>query len=450
MMMTLFNSSNYNNNNNNNNENNNPYDFTQLENSEQRVVLERIRSENRVPVTGPPGTGKSTVISHSCFDLINDYSPVLVVSPTNAMVNSILVKIDYLAKQANLQLPRGFIIRYGNLSELSYSHPYLKEGYGIDDLVQQCCCSSSSAYAVNKITAGRDYIHNARIILTTDYSAKDLGNVVQAGAVLIDEAGLVRLDRMGMLFSSVRDNNGKIVVIGDDKQLPPPSHDYVASSIFLSIVRNLKPTLLRTEYRYNKDILDLINPYYDYQLVADSSVRDISTADIAKRDYQGTNNNVRRILKHENKTVFVDTDGTSREQKHFINTGEVASIRDIIDGYQSMGINNIIVTTPYKQQERMLQLYLQKGLRIGTVDKFQGQEDEVTIISMVRSNSKADSQEALGFVNIPRSCVAFSRSKRKTIIVGDRDTLIKNKFLSKSIDTITRKDGFSIWRDSNS
>ena len=96
----------------------------------------------------------------------------------------------------------------------------------------------------------------------------------------------------------------------------------------------------------------------------------------------------------------------------------------------------------------MLQLYLQKGLRIGTIDKFQGQEDEVTIISMVRSNNRKDYQEALGFVNIPRSCVAFSRSKRKTIIVGDRDTLIQNNFLSKSINTITRKDGFSIWRDS--
>ena len=443
-MMTPFTSKN-NNIDNKYYENTNPYDFTQLENFEQRTVLDRIRSENRVPVTGPPGTGKSTVISHSCFDLINEYSPVIVVSPTNAMVNSILAKIDFLAKQANLQLPRGFIIRYGNLSELSYSHSCLKEKYSIDDLVQQRCCSSS-AYLVDKITAGRDYIHNARIILTTDYSAKDLGNVVQAGAVLIDEAGLVRLDRMGMLFSSVRDNNGKIIVIGDDKQLPPPSHDYVANSIFLSIVRNFKPTLLRTEYRYNKDILDLINPYYNYQLVADFSVKEISTADIAKRDYRGTNNNVRKILKHENKTVFVDTDGTSREQRHFINTGEVSIIKDIIDGYQSMGINNIIVTTPYKQQERMLQLYLQKGLRIGTIDKFQGQEDEVTIISMVRSNSKSDYQEALGFVNIPRSCVAFSRSKRKTIIVGDRDTLIKNKFLSKSIDTITRKDGFFIWR----
>ena len=66
---------------------------------------------------------------------------------------------------------------------------------------------------------------------------------------------------------------------------------------------------------------------------------------------------------------------------------------------------------------------------------------------MVRSNNNTDYQKAVGFVNIPRSCVAFSRSKRKTIIVGDQKTLTKSKFLSRSIDTVVRKDGFFIWRN---
>ena len=86
-------------------------------------------------------------------------------------------------------------------------------------------------------------------------------------------------------------------------------------------------------------------------------------------------------------------------------------------------------------------------IQVGTIDEFQGQEAEVTIVSMVRSNNHSDLEKAIGFVNIPRSCVAFSRSKRKTIIVGDRDTLIKSKFLSKSINTITSKDGFFIWQN---
>ena len=48
-----------------------------------------------------------------------------------------------------------------------------------------------------------------------------------------------------------------------------------------------------------------INHYYDYQLVADRSVQDISTADIAKKDYDGINNNLRKILQHDRKIVFV-------------------------------------------------------------------------------------------------------------------------------------------------
>ena len=133
----------------------------------------------------------------------------------------------------------------------------------------------------------------------------------------------------------------------------------------------------------------------------------------------------------------MDTNNARKEDKHFVNSGEVSIIKEIVDGCLNMGIEDIMVTTPYKRQERMLQLHIpieeRGGIRVGTIDKFQGQED---------------GQEAIGFVNIPRSCVAFSRSKRKTIIVGNQSTLIKSNFLARSIDTITRKDGFFVWRNS--
>jgi len=424
--------------------------FNQSENQEQRAARDRTKIENMIPIKGPPGTGKSTVISNCCFELVNEYSPVLVVTPTNAMVDSILSKIDSLSRRSNLRLPRGFIIRYGNVTELKYSYPHLNT-YTLDSLVVHHQANNSGG--ISRIRAGMDLMQNARIILCTDYIAKDLKNIIQAGAVLIDEAGLISLDKMGTIFSSLRDNNGKVIVIGDDKQLPPPSHDYVATSLFRSILTHFSSTLLRKEYRFNKDILDLINHYYDNQLVADHSVQDISTADIAIKDYDGVSNNLRKILQHDKKIVFVDTNDERREEKHFVNTGEVAIIKEVMKGCQSIGINNIMVITPYKQQERMLQLHLQQpnrqGIRIGTVDKFQGQEAEVAIISMVRSNTWQDYHEAIGFLNNSRACVAFSRGKRKTIIVGDQTTLTKNKFLARAIDTVTRKDGFFIWRNSN-
>src|SRR5207248_6695476 len=305
------------------------------------------------------------VISRCCFDLLKEYSPVLVVTPTNAMVDSILSKIHSLLQRVKLQLPRGFIIRYGNITELKYSYPDLI-GYTLDDMVlsnHQIISSSAGSSSGNvngttKIRSAMNFLQNARIILCTDYIAKDLQNVIEAGAVLIDEAGLVSLDKMGTLFSSLRDNNAKIIVIGDDKQLPPPSNDYVATSLFRAILRYFKTTLLRREYRFNQDILDLINPYYEYKLMADQSVSNISTADIAKKNYDDTNLNLKKILQHDKKVVFVDTNNERREDKHFVNRGEVSIIKEIVNGCLSMGIDDIMVTTPYKQQERMLQLHL--------------------------------------------------------------------------------------------
>jgi len=65
---------------------------------------------------------------------------------------------------------------------------------------------------------------------------------------------------------------------------------------------------------------------------------------------------------------------------------------------------------------------------------------------MDRSNNSLDYQRT-GFMNIPRSCIAFSRSKQKRIIVGDQKAPSKSKFLSRLIDTVVRKDEFFIWRN---
>jgi hypothetical protein len=92
---------------------------------------------------------------------------------------------------------------------------------------------------------------------------------------------------------------------------------------------------LRTADIEVEDILDLINPHYDYKLKADTSIKDISTSDIAKKNYNGINNNLTKILDHEKKIVFVDTNGTSQEQKTYINTGETSIVTQIIGGLPS-------------------------------------------------------------------------------------------------------------------
>ena len=100
------------------------------------------------------------------------------------MVDSILSKIDSLVRRSNIQLPRGFIIRYGNVTELNYTYPHLNS-CTLDSLVLHHQAKTNSG--ISRIRAGIDLVQNARIILCTTYIAKDLKNIVKAGAVLIDE-----------------------------------------------------------------------------------------------------------------------------------------------------------------------------------------------------------------------------------------------------------------------
>ena len=69
--------------------------------------------------------------------------------------------------------------------------------------------NSNDINSFNKAEIGRKYFQNAQIILTTAYSAKDLVKIMKVGAVVVDETGLIGLDTMAMLFSSLRHDSGK-------------------------------------------------------------------------------------------------------------------------------------------------------------------------------------------------------------------------------------------------
>jgi hypothetical protein len=133
---------------------------------------------------------------------------VLVTAPTNVMVNSILAKIDSLIKRSGISLPRESIVRYGNTTDLEASYPHLRN-YSLDGIV----LNMDGINLFNRAEIGRKYFQNAKIILTTAYSAKDRAKIIRVGTVIVDETGLVGLDTMAMLFSSLRHDNGKILVI---------------------------------------------------------------------------------------------------------------------------------------------------------------------------------------------------------------------------------------------
>jgi uncharacterized protein len=85
---------------------------------------------------------------------------------------------------------------------------------------------------------------------------------------------------------------------------------------------------------------------------------------------------------------------------------------------RKVGLNDILIVTPYNLQVRALQSKLTDGAKVGTVDKFQGQEAPVVIISMCSSDA-GDSARGLEFLlSKNRINVAISRAETLTVVVG--------------------------------
>jgi uncharacterized protein len=83
-----------------------------------------------------------------------------------------------------------------------------------------------------------------------------------------------------------------------------------------------------------------------------------------------------------------------------------------------LGPDDIVVVTPFNAHVATLRAVLPGGIRVGTVDKFQGKEAAIAIYSMA-SSSAADAPRGVGFLfDVHRLNVAVSRAKAMSILVG--------------------------------
>ena len=84
---------------------------------------------------------------------------------------------------------------------------------------------------------------------------------------------------------------------------------------------------------------------------------------------------------------------------------------------------DILVVCPYNLQVNLLQQRLGPAARVGTVDKFQGQEAAVTIVSMATSSSEELPRDIAFLFSKNRLNVAISRAKCLAIVVASPELL---------------------------
>jgi hypothetical protein len=83
-----------------------------------------------------------------------------------------------------------------------------------------------------------------------------------------------------------------------------------------------------------------------------------------------------------------------------------------------IGVDDILVVSPYNMQVNSLRTRLPEGARVGTVDKFQGQEAAIVLVSMAISSGDDLPRQIEFLYSRNRLNVAISRARCLTVIVA--------------------------------
>jgi DNA replication ATP-dependent helicase Dna2 len=259
---------------------------------------------------------------------------------------------------------------------------------------------------------------------------KRLANV-EFDVVLFDEASQITLPLaiMGMLAGS------KYIFIGDENQLPPvtvlSARDLQQTSIFTYLTGRGNETMLNVTYRLNDVLTDWPSrTFYHNELKPSenaASRRLQLSAEPTRWDF---------VLDPDAPAVFLDLCHQNTTVRSRI---EAETVVELILSLLMRDVSpeDIGVVVPYRAQSRLIRSLLRhiienedtvKKLVVDTVERMQGQEREVVIVSFATASPKFAAQMAEFLFQPQRLNVAVTRPRTKLILVGSHYMLSADQY----------------------
>jgi DNA replication ATP-dependent helicase Dna2 len=339
-------------------------------------------------IWGPPGTGKTRVIPE-IVERIN--GPVLLGAFTNTAVDKMLIALlDHD--------PSTRFLRVGRASDSPEVAAKL-QGDPAEFFTENLALKYGSVHAV------KEALQRTNLVAATAHRASTIPYLRSRSfeMAIVDEAGqLTEPLTLGLILRARR-----FVLIGDDRQLPPVVRTRgLAHSMFERLKKDSGAiTLLDTQYRMHPQIMDISNRlFYGGRLRAGITGEE-------RRPPDGL------------PVVFIPVesrrDGRSNPEEAGVVVDIVRSLtRDFGVAPESIG-----VVSPFRAQVVLLRQMLNGvGVAVDTVERFQGGERDIMILSFVRSRGT-------GFVFDDRRLnVAITRARRKLVLVAHPELFQKSRY----------------------
>lgn len=435
-----------------------PASIANLNESQQQAVSAIIDNEDIVIVHGPPGTGKTTTLVEAIVQLTKSGEKILVSAPSNTAVDNIAKGL--LRKGIN-------ILRVGNTSKVDETvFPHTPEGrmsnskqlkeikqlkiraeefrkmalkykrsFGKAEREQRNLLFKEVKNIRAEIKQLQVYneeklLTEAQVILGTPIGLYDAGiQQLRFHTLVIDEAGQCIEPLAWCIFPKAP----RIVLAGDHWQLPPTvlSHEAARLGFNRSILEaaiDKVPAvyLLDTQYRMRQVIAGFSSNYFYNSLLQTATHLQNTGVHITFIDTAGSG----YFEVH-------GTDGTSLQ-----NQGELNIAQQLIQ-HHALEIPATAFISPYAGQVATAKEVLPAGLRISTIDSFQGQEKENIIVSLVRSNDDGE----IGFLkDYRRMNVAITRAKEQLFVIGDSATIGADPFYNSFLSYVEQYGNYrTVW-----
>ena len=443
-----------------------PMRFPYLNATQEEAVNRVLRAKDIAIVHGPPGTGKTTTLVEAIYETLRREPQVLVCAQSNMAVDWISEKL----------VDRGVpVLRIGNPTRvndkmLSFtyerrfeSHPYYELLWAIrkairdlrahrkrgDEKYHQKMERLKDRATELEIRINAQLFGEARVIACT---------LVGAGHRLLDghKFGTLFIDEAAQALEAacwipIR-RCSRVILAGDHCQLPPTVKSIAAlkaglGKTMMERIVEQKPevvTLLRMQYRMNEEIMRFSSDWFygnqvesapevKYRSILDLDVpmewvslpQGMEDETIGREEFVGES--FGRINKAEAELTLLTL------QQYFERIGKTRVLNERLD---------VGVISPYRAQVQYLRLQLRKKeyfkpfrhlISVNTVDGFQGQERDIIVISLVRSNDEGQ----IGFLrDLRRMNVAITRARMKLIIIGDPQTMTRHPFYRKLYEYI--------------